>query len=268
MKRSWISLAVCLFCLSNIGAVLYAGAEGIDGGGGWISFSPGVDVLFWGTLAVLSGGLSAIFFAVCRPGIPNVPEHLQFPAAYLAALGILTVLTVLLGACGLFPGYDSLLDLPLHIPFWLYAILLGLLYLGTGYWFGSRSSANFRTGLCWGIGITALMALLGIAALLQRWNQLQPVYGDMVRQWEEAGLNGCGFVDSVMETFPGAILARINLPASVLLGVYDWDYVDAFRLIECNPADMLLWERIITMLISACPTLLFTVGWALGHRKG
>lgn len=268
MKRSWISLAVCLFCLSNIGAVLYAGAEGMDSGGGWISFSPGLDVLFWGTLAALSGVLSAIFFAVCRPGIPKVPAPLQFPAAYVAVLGILTVGTVLLGACGLFPSYDSLLDLPVHIPFWLYAILLCLVYLSAGYWFGCRSTAGLHVGVCWGIGITAVLVLLGIAALLQRWNHLQPFYGDMVRQWQESGFNGCGFVDSVMETVPGAILARINLPASVLMGAYDWDYVDLFRLIERNPAETLLWERIITVLVCACPSLLFTIGWAIGSWRG
>ena len=267
MKRAWLSLTACLFCVCSLGAVLYGGAAGLDSGGGFISFSPGLDILFWGFFIVVLALASIAFFAFCRPGLPRIPVRLQVPASYAAGLGVLSAAVLLLGALGLLPGYASLLDLPVHIPFWIYVPLLAVAWVAIGYGAGRRSEASLRTGLLWGLALTVFLVLLGIAALKARWDSLAPLYNQMTQQWRDSAMNGCGFVQHVMDTLPGAILARINLPASVLLGAYEWDYYDLFPLLEMNPAVSLTLERGITLLSCLLPPALFTAGWVLGWRR-
>lgn len=79
MKRFWLSLALCLFCVNSLGAVLYAGAPALDDGGGFISLSPFVDCVFWGVLIAVFGAAALFCFLRHRPGPLRVPGRWSSP---------------------------------------------------------------------------------------------------------------------------------------------------------------------------------------------
>lgn len=265
MKRFWLSIAMCFVCINSMAAVLYAGAPGLDSGGGFISFSPLIDCVLWGILLLLFGISAFVYRKRRKTGQLGIPAGLQFPTAYFGLLGFLSVLVLLLGATRLIGGYEYIIRSPVTIPVWAYIGLLVLLYLGGGFLVGRRSQCSLRTSLLWGTGLTLIIGGIGFLALNARWMRLARSYLEMQRQWNDSGFNGCGFLESVVDTVPGGVMARLNLPACVVMGSYSMYFYDTYQLISISPSTSIFLERVITMIICLCPPVLFAIGWVCGY---
>lgn len=265
MKQFWLSLAICFVCINSMAAVLYAGAPGLDSGGHFISFSPLIDCVLWGILLFLFGISAFVNRKRRKPGQLVIPAGLQFLTAYFGLLGLLSVLVLLLGATRLLGGYEYIIRSPVTIPVWAYIGLLVLLYLGSSFLAGRRSQCSLRASLLCGIGLTLLVGVVGFLALNARWTRLARSYLEMQRQWNDSGFNGCGFLESIVDTVPGGVMARLNLPACVVMSSYSEYFYDTYQVIHISPSISIVLERVITMIICLCPPALFTIGWVCGY---
>lgn len=250
MKRFWLFLTLCLFCVNSLCAALYGGAETLDDGGGFISFSPLIDMVFWGILIIASAAAALFCWRRYRPGLPKIPASLHFPAAYLATLAGLSVLILLLGICRVLDKYS-----PIHLPLWGYVALMTALYLLSGFYWGKRCGGGAWLALAWGVLIALLLAAMG-SVLIHEAHIREAPWMEQIR----AGSYHSVSLENLLEDFPGGILARLALPACVVMDNYYYAYVtlDGMRSI---------WQRdIVTPCACLIPPILFTVSWLVGRR--
>ena len=250
MKRFWLFLTLCLFCVNSLCAVLYGGAESLDDGSGFISFSPLIDMVFWGILITVFAAAALLCWRRYRPGLPRIPTPLHFPAAYLATLAGLSVLILLMGICRILDKYS-----PVHLPIWGYIPLISALYLLAGFYWGKRCGGNAWLAIAWGVLIALLLTAMGTHLIHEAHIREAP----WMEQLREGSYHSVS-VQSLLEDFPGGILARLALPACVVMDNYYYAYVtlDGIRSI---------WQRdIVTLCACLIPPVLFTVSWFFGRR--
>ena len=250
MKRFWLFLILCLFCVNSLCAALYGGAETLDDGSGFISFSPFIDMVFWGILIIVFAAAALFYWRRYRPGLPNIPAPLCFPAAYLATLAGLSVLILLLGICRVLDQYS-----PVHLPLPGYIVLMTALYLLAGFYWGKRCGGRAWLAVAWGVLITLILAAMG-NVLIQEAHIREAPWIDQIR----AGSYHSISPESLLEDFPGGILARLALPACLVMDNYYYAYVtlDGIRTI--------LHRDIITGCVCLIPPSFFTISWLIGRR--
>lgn len=260
-RAFWAAAAVCLVCLNSIAATLWAGVPALDNGGGFINLSPSIDCVLWGVPAAVAGVLAVVFFFKKRPGRPRVPKPLAWPAAWLAAWAAGTLLVFVLGIPGLFDRYGAPF---FYLPWFGYGIVLVLFYLVCGWLGGRRSGGTWRGAAFWCAAACLALGALGAWALQARWAEIKDFWPTAAQIWAEAHYNSIGFTWSVMDTLPGALLGRLDLPACVLMD--DYFYQAFTSLGEFGPDAAIFRERILTALVCLLPPLLFTAGWLAGLR--
>ena len=68
-----------------------------------------------------------------------------------------------------------------------------------------------------------------------------------------------GYTANLMDSSIGAFLGRLNLPASVLMGNYDYAYYDNLGGVHHFPREAMMYA------VCLLPPLLFFCGWLAGH---
>lgn len=256
MKRAfWISTVLFFFCANSLAAVLYAGVCPLDDGGGFISLSPLVDCAFWGFLIFVCVVLMAVFGSRTKSRTLAVPEALRFPAAYLAMLGGLSVLILVMGMCQMLDQFSVL-----HLPVWGYIGLMAVIYIACGFLSGRDWGGPLWSGLVWGCALTAALGLMG--AELLRWAAAREIV-----PMAESGAAGSVFVpmgtEALIRRGPlGWLLGRLDLPACVLMGSYEYLQYKEGSAFYGAPRDM------VTMLACLIPPALFTISWLAGRAAG
>lgn len=250
-KRFWLCAVLCLFCLNSMAASLYAGVPCLDNGGGFISFSPKIDSVAWGGMALVFAIPALYFWWRDRPGLPRFSRSLTFPTSYLSALVVLSLLVLLLGFAGFIEPYHRF-----HLPLWVYVTLLALLYLVLGYLGGRRAGTLKLCDLLWSAAITTALGLIGLTLL--SWASASDI------QFGTSSFSEGTFpmdVQTMMgNSWLGGVLGRVNLPACVLLDAYAY-YIP-----------QKLWDdrTLLTELVCLVPPVLYTLGWLGGcatHKK-
>ena len=252
MKSFWVSVTVCFLSVNTLAAVLYAGVEALDGGGGFISLSPLIDCVFWGAIILIFGIVALVCWRMFRPTMPTIPDMLRFPAAYLATLAILSLVVLLMGVLQLLYRHSDFV----HLPFWGYVLFLVIVYPVFGYITGQKLKGCWAD-LLWGVLIAAL--LFGIGAALIRQINMQEAY------WQAQITEGTyipGYTSGLMRKPLGGILGRINLPACVLMDNYEYAYYPNLGGVHSIPRD------VMTYLVCLCPPILFSSGWAGAVFRG
>lgn len=249
MKRFWLFWTLCLVCVNSLAAALYAGAPTLDDGSGFITLSPFVDCLFWGVLIAAFAAASLVCFFKCRPRLPAIPGPLSFPAAWLATLAGLSVLILLMGMCRLLYPYS-----PVHLPLWGYVGLMAVLYATSGFLWGRRDRGGVWSGLAWGVLIAVLLTAMG-GCLIQDAHIQEAPWMAQIRD----GSCFPAYTQTLLDSSVGAILARLNLPACVVMD----SYACAHRTLD-GPAAILRRDW-ITLCACLSPTILFTISWLLGR---
>lgn len=256
MRRAfWISTVLFFFCANSLAAVLYAGVRALDGGGGFFTLSPFIDCVFWGFLILVCAVLMAVFGSRAKFQTPAVPEALRFPAAYLAMLGGLSVLLLVMGMCRLLDQFS-----PLHLGVGGYIGLMAAACLACGFLSGRDWGGPLWSGLLWGCALTAAFGLMG--GELLRWAAAREIV-----PMAESGAAGSVFVpmgtESLIRYGPlGWLLGRLDLPACVLMGNYDYAQYQQGNLLYGAP------RGLMTMLVCLIPPALFTAGWLAGRVRG
>lgn len=256
MKRAfWISTVLFFFCANSLAAVLYAGVCPLDDGGGFISLSPFADCVFWGFLIFACAVLMAVFGSRAGSRTLIVPEILRFPAAYLAMLGGLSVLLLVMGMCQLLDRFSVL-----HLGVGGYIGLMVVVYIVCGFLFGRDWGGPLWSGLVWGCVLTAALGLMGAEIL--RWAAAREIV-----PMAESGDMGSVFVAMGTETLIrrgplGWLLGRLNLPSCVLMDSYEYVQYKEGSAFYGASRDMM------TMLVCLIPPALFTVSWLAGRVTG
>lgn len=249
MKRVfWIAFAVFAVCMTQVAAVLYAETpEMFDGG--FLSFSPWLDVAVWGTPMVIAG----IVMLCCNPRkhLSNrIPQTLGYPAAYVFTQLILTALVLVMGLCRILDKFS-----PIHLPIYGYAIFLCGAYLAAGFLWGRRCGGSIPGALvCFG----ALLAVMGMLA----GTRLAEIAED-IAYWTPKHPPGSIFfryTDGVMDTWQGQGLALLNLPGCVLMGNYAYAHSDIPGMGHEIPREVMTW------LVTLVPVTLFTGAWFVGRK--
>ena len=189
---------------NNVSAVWFTGtwaflpsSGGFFGGDNFTAAIGGLSLL----LCALPGLVVCLFLSRRKEGAPN-------PAAgwawgWVTTQAILSMLIFLVGFAFAFRSRSDCRGLPL----WAYLILAALLCLGLGLFFGAR----------WGRFGSAAIPLIGLAALCALSGAL--VWGMLAQASDVTwGL-------SLIQTPAGMWYARLDLPAALLLGDYQyaWD---------------------------------------------
>lgn len=237
-----ISMTAFFLGVNNIGAVLYAEVPALDTGGGFISLSPAVDVGFSLFVMLIAALCAALFWKRFRAtGLRLAPSPRSFPIAYLLALAGLSLVVDGLGLLGLLYPYSGLL-----LPMGVYALLLIGLYALAGFLLGRTLYHSIPATLAGAGGITAGLLGLGGWAL----STVRPMMENNV---------AIGYTHQVMNSPAGPLLGRLNLPASVLLGVYEYAYYDGIHALSIP---------VLTLLTCLLPPVVFTLGWlGAGGRR-
>lgn len=255
MKRFWAAVLIFFASVNSLAAVLYAGVESLDDGGGFISFSPLIDCVFWGAIILISGVLALVCWKKFKPSIPTVPGTLRYPAAYLATLAILSLAVLLMGVLQLLYQYSDFI----HLPFWGYVLFLVIAYPVFGYVTGQKLKGRWAD-LLWGVLIAAVLCGIG-AALIRQVNAQDAPWQTQIAE----GSYIIGYTSRLMDRPLGGVLGRINLPGCVLMGNYEYAYYENLGGVHSIPRD------VMTYLVCLCPPLLFSVGWigavVLGKKK-
>jgi len=253
VRALWIFTIICIASINTLAAVLYAGVPALDGGGGFISLSPLVDCIFWGAIIVVSGIVALVLlrknWRLGRLCPPQIPPLLRFPAAYLAALGDLSIVAMLLGIAGVFDRYNAI-----HLPFWGYIVLIALLYLIFGFLWGKLYPAPAWTGGFWGVCLMVLLGAMG-AVLLHEANVQDAPWQAQIAAGSYIPVYTGGLMDSTI----GAVLGRLNLPACVIMDTYE--YARYENLGGCHAFS----RDAVTLWVCLCPPILFTISWLLGR---
>ncbi len=241
MKTFWISLLIFLVCANAMTAIILFEPIGM------FDFRPAFCCLFLGGVMLLSGFTAVVCRLFVDPTVPRMPGVLRYPVGYLAGLGFLSVLVLVM--C-FFHMFDQ--DSILHLPFWGYVILLALLYPICGYFIGRKLHGRWYD-LLWGVIITAI--LCGICGSLI--HQLDMEYAQKSVYFIE-NYSYRSYTQDLLYQDHGEFLWHINLPACVLMKQYEYAYIytqqGGFHDI---PRDLMAY------LVCACPPILFSLGWAI-----
>ncbi len=209
-KAFWILTVLALLAVNTLAAVLYAGVPALDSGTGFISFSPFVDIVWWGGVILLTGVPALVLGVRSRPALPRFPRWIAPAAAFLALQGALSLAILMLGPVFL----EDAFWIP-PIPFWSYAAGLSVLYLAAGALWTGRWGGALGWTLLWCAAFTALFLVLGLGEL-ERIVQMEEEFR---RMEPEAELISAG-AHMVMNSTRGAVLGRLDLPACVLIACY------------------------------------------------
>lgn len=247
-KIFWTAFAVFTVCMTQVAAVLYAGTpEMFDGG--FLSFSPWLDTAVWGAPMVIAG----IVMICCEPRKHlniQLPQALEYPAAYVFTQVILTGVVLVMGLCRILDEFS-----PIHLPIYGYAILLCGAYLAAGFLWGRRCGGSVPSALiCFGV-LVAVMSLLAGTRLAE--------IGEEIAYWTSqypAGTIFFRYTDGVMDTWQGQGLALLNLPACVLMGNYAYAHSDIPGMGHEIPREVMTW------LVTLVPVTLFTGAWLVGRK--
>lgn len=243
MKRVWLFFLIFLGSINTLAAVLYAGVRPLDDGSGFISLSPLMDCILWGTVIVLSGIAAFLCCRAFHPSFPTIPGVLRYPAAYLAALAALSLLVLVMGVLRLLDKYSPFV----HLPFWGYVLFLVIAYPLSGY-ISEKTCKGRWTDLLWGVLIAALLCVIGTVLIRQVNAQDAPWQAQI-----SAGSYLPGYTERLMRKPLGGLLGRINLPACVLMGTYEYAHFNAVHSLSRDG---------MTYLVCLCPPVLFSLGWA------
>lgn len=233
--------AFCFFAsLNTIGAVMSAGVPGMDSGSGFICFSPAIDYMLWGLVAIVSGLVMA--WALWSEGLElaRFPGPFRFPLAYGATLGVLSLGVVALGILELTYPYGGH-----QIPLWWYMGLLAGCYLLAGF-LGGRWSKTLGYDLLWAAAVTAVIVGLGVY-LLRMANGIDAKYTVAY------GNSYMPSYTAILDRPLGALLGRVNLPACVIMDSY-------YSSLRERGFD----RNTVTFLVCLLPPVLYTVGWLAG----
>ena len=240
----WISLILFFVCVNTLAAVLYTGVEALDKGTGFISLSPLADCIFWGSLMLIFGAAALLCSLKIKPSIPPLPRVLRFPAGYLASLAVLSTTVLFMGILQLLDRFSVLI----HLPFWGYVLFLAAAYPVCGYISCRRLNGRW-TGALWGLLFAAVFCGMAYAIICEV-NAIDAAYLAQMT----SGHYGTGYTERLMGKALGAVLGRINLPACVLMGNYEYAYYDGVHTV---PRDLMAY------LVCACPPILFSLGWSI-----
>lgn len=243
MKRFWLFFLIFLGSVNTLAAVLYAGVEPLDDGSGFLSLSPLIDCILWGTVIALSGIAAVLCWRRFRPTFPILPGVLGYPAAYLATLAFLSFLVLVMRMLHLLDKYSPFV----HLPFWGYVLFLVIAYPVSGYLSGKACKGRWAD-LLWGVLFSVLLCLIGTALLRQVNAQDAPWQAQIT-----AGSYLPGYTERLMGKPLGGVLGRINLPACVLMGTYEYAHFNAVHSLSRDG---------MTYLVCLCPPALFSLGWA------
>ena len=247
MKTFWISLLMFLVCGNAMTAIiLFEHPVGI------FDFRPAFNCLIFGGLMLLSGVTAVVCRLFVKPTVPRIPDALRYSVGYLAGLGFLSVLVLVMCFFRMFDR-DSLL----HLPFWGYVILLALLYPICGYFIGRKLHGQWHD-LLWGVIITII--LCGICQSLI--HQVDAEFAQQGAYYIE-NYRARSYTRALLNKESGKLLWHINLPACVLMEQYEYAYIytqqNGFHDI---PRDVMAY------LVCACPPMLFSVGWMIAVIRG
>ena len=252
MKTMLLCGLIFFFSCNSMAAVLYAGVPAFDDGGGFISLSPLVDCLFWGAIAAVSGVILLVQFVRYwkrgRIGLPVIAKPYRFAVSYLVTLADLSLIVLLLGAMGFLDRFGFS---PWHIPFWGYVALLAVTYLAYGAFFGFLYPVRPLMSLLSGALITMAFALMAQRMLAQQ--AAEEAY------WLAQNVNLVPtYTEALMDSALGAILGRLNLPASVLMDAYAYAYFE-------NLGGSHHFSReVMAFATGIAPPVIFTAGYAAG----
>ena len=245
MNGFWASMLVFFASVNSLSAVLYAGVKAFDDGSGFISLSPFVDCLFWGSVILVSGIVALACWRICRPSIPVIPGVFRYPFAYLATLAILSFVVLAMGMLQLLDKYSDFV----HLPVWGYILLLVIVYPAFGYATGRKLDGQWRD-LLWGVLIAVLLCGIG-TALIHQINAIEAPWQTQIA----AGSYIPSCTGDLMEMPLGCVLGRINLPACVLMDKYEYVYI------ENMGTGFPITRDLMTYLVCLCPPILFSIGW-------
>lgn len=221
---------------NNTSAVLFAGGDAFLPGGGGFFGGDNLTALFTGLLAALfavSGLVTCLLLRQKPDGRPGALAAWTW--SWVLTQGALACVILLLGSFvtfRTFPGDGA------GLPLWGYLLLVSLLCLSLGACFGRHWGGAGRAALPLA-GMAAVCAgMLLLAAGMLAQAQIDPSWGlDLI------------------QSPAGMWYARLNLPAALLLGDYQYAW-------EIRPPG--LW------LSAAAPHALFTVGYLVPriYRRG
>lgn len=243
----WCAALLALICVNSIGAVLYAGVPMMDDGTGFISLSPLADCIVWGAVLILCLPGIVAPLLLRRVRLPRIPDGLRYPSAYLATLAALSVLVVLMGLVQVLDRFS-----PVHLPFWGYVGLLAVLYLFCGFCGGRLVGGRLRAALIWCVGIAVLFLVLGAVCV----GQADARDAVLMAQYPNLSV---GYTEDLMDSPIGAWIGRLNLPASVLMGNYDYAYYENLGGVHHFPREVMMYA------VCLLPPMLFFCGWLAGH---
>lgn len=250
MKRFWISLIIFFLSANTLAAVLYSGAAEMSNGS-FISFSPAIDCIFWGTIITISGIIAIYSCKKYKPSIPNVPQVVCYPIAYIATLAVLSFIILCMGALQLLYQYSDFV----HLPFWGYVSFLAISYPFFGY-ITSRKLKGRYIDLLWGLLIVVI--LCGICSVKIIKINIADEY--WISQVPE-GTYMPGYTMGIMGGLLGELLARINMPACALLVNYEYYYFEHMDPQEFLNGIYSIPKEIPSYLVCILPPVLFSVGW-------
>ena len=247
LKNFWASISAFFISVNTLAAVLYAGVRALDDGGGFITFSPFIDCMLWGTIILISGVTALVCWRKSKPTMPILNGAIRFPAAYLATLAALSLAVLIMGGLQLLYRYSDFI----HLPFAGYVLFLLIAYPIFGYIAGQKLNGRLAD-LLWGILIAGILLGIGMELIRQvNAQDIMPRYDQM-----EATSYSSGYTSRLMRKPLGGLLGRINLPACVLMDNYEYAYYENLKGSHSIPRD------IMTYLVCLCPPILFSIGWA------
>lgn len=219
-----VSLAALGNAANNTSAVWFAGGDAIFDSNGWDNMGAGITGMLLGLMAV--GGIAVSLFLNRKSPAPRRPHPLW---GWVLVQGAVSCVIFLLGSFVHFGRYSShSLSLPVYLV--VMTVLIFALSALAGGQLGDRPhAALFSLGVC------GLMSGLSL--------------GLMVSMRANASVDPSWGLD-LIQSAAGTWFARLNLPAAVLIGDYQYDW---------NITAPLLY------LSAIASNLLFAAGWLCGR---
>lgn len=210
-----------------------------------IDMTPFFVCLFLGCIVLFDAFVIAACWFFADHPFPTLPAAVRYPIGYLAGLGILSAVLLMMN---LFHLFDTQSDL--HLPLVGYVSFLIVVYPICGYILGQKLRGRLAD-LLWGILFAAI--LWGICYALFHEDGI--LFG---QSWRTEIHSAHDYSSNVRYRMRGnlyAVFSRINLPACVLMDNYADDcYNELYHHFPIDP-NMLFY------LCSISPPILFSFGW-------